>query len=100
MGKLSATDIELLAFIERLGRSLLKLDLLRFFSRNPHFRDTSAGIALRVGREKEAVAMELYDLYLLGILEREEIDNSCIYYLNPEESTRELLARALSRLKF
>ncbi len=93
-------DLEVLVFMERLGRSLLKLDLLKFFSRNPNIRDTSAGIALRVGRDKDAVAMELYDLYLLGVLEREEIDNTCVYYLTPEENFREILARALSGLKF
>ncbi len=100
MVELSEVDFEALAFIERLGRSLLKLDLLRFFNRNPHFRDTSAGIALRVGREKEAVALELYDLYLLGVLEREEVDNTYVYYLNPDKGIQELLARALSGIKF
>lgn len=95
MAEFSGADLEVLAFMERLGRSLLKLDLLKFFSRNPNFRDTSSGIALRVGREKEAVAMELYDLYLLGILEQEEIDNTYVYYLNPDEKVRGLLTRAL-----
>ncbi|GEM_PF-3723422 len=95
MAEFSGADLEVLAFIERLGRSLLKLDLLKFFSRNPNFRDTGSAIALRVGREKEAVMMELYDLYLLGILEQEEIDNTFVYYLNPDERLRELLTRAL-----
>ncbi|MCS7287101.1 MAG: hypothetical protein RMK30_00865 [Anaerolineae bacterium] len=100
MREFSGVDFEVLAFIERLGCSLLKLDLLKFFNRNPNIRDTSLGIALRVGREKEAVALELYDLHLLGIVEREEFDNTYVYYLNPDKGLRELLARALSELNF
>ena len=98
--EVSGVDLEVLAFIERLGHSLIKLDLLKFFVHNPNFMDTSSGIALRVGRGKEAVALELYDLFLLGILERERLDDSYVYYLSPDRDVRELLARAISKVKF
>jgi len=93
-------DLEVLAFIERLGHSLIKLDLIRFFAHNPYFMDTSSGIALRVGRGKEAVALELYDLFLLGVLERERLDDTYVYYLSPDRGLRELLARVISKVKF
>ena len=91
-------DIELLAFIERVGDSLLKLDLLNFFANNPYTRDTSGNIALRVGRDKESVALELYDLYLMGLLERERLDNTYVYHLSRDKKTRELAAKAARKL--
>ncbi len=96
----SEVDLEVLAFIERLGHSLLKLDLIKFFAHNPNLMDTSSGIALRVGRGKEAVAFELYDLFLLGILEREKLNDAYVYYLSPDRRFRELLTRAISKVKF
>ncbi|RLC80265.1 MAG: hypothetical protein DRI61_06140 [Chloroflexi bacterium] len=91
-------DIELLAFIERVGSSLVKLDLLDFFARNPYTRDTSANIALRIGRDKEAVALELYDLYLMGFLERERLNNTFVYRLSPDKKTREMATKAIRKL--
>ena len=91
-------DIELLAFIERVGDSLLKLDLLNFFANNPYTRDTSNNIALRIGRDRESVALELYDLYLMGLLERERLDNTYVYHLSHDKRTRELAAKAARKL--
>jgi len=91
-------DIELLAFIERVGSSLLKLDLLSFFANNPYTRDTSSNIALRIGRDKESVALELYDLYLMGLLERERLDNTYVYHLSHDKKTRELATKAINKL--
>lgn len=91
-------DIELLAFIERVGDSLLKLDLLNFFANNPYARDTSGNIALRIGRDRESVALELYDLYLMGLLEREKLDNTYVYHLSHDRKTRELATKAVRKL--
>ena len=86
-------DLELIAFLERYASSLIKWDIVMFFAQNPYTRDTSDNIALRLGRDRKAIALELYDLALLGFLEREVIDDTPVYRLTSDAILRKLAWR-------
>lgn len=72
--------------LEQILDSLLKLDLLVFFERNPDILDNPAGIALWVGHDENSVARELAELAQVGLIEAHGSGPDTIYTRarNPE----------------
>ena len=83
-------DLELLAFLERYANGLIKWDIVTFFARNPNTHDTAENIARYLGRSPQAVAPELADLALLGLLHRFRRGERVIYQLTSDPKLREL----------
>jgi predicted transcriptional regulator len=65
--------------LEEILDSLLKLDLLVFFQRNPDTLDNPAGIALWVGHDEASVARELAALAQAGLIEAHGVGPDAIY---------------------
>lgn len=65
--------------VEEVLDSLLKLDLLVFFQRNPDALDNPAGIALWVGHDENSVARELAALAQVGLIEAHGSGPDTIY---------------------
>ena len=90
-------DIELLAFIERYAKTLIKWDILTFFGENPYTRDTASGIAQRIGRSPRIVLPELGDLVMLGLLEQTDLNDQRVYQLTTRMDLREMVFRFVER---
>ncbi|HIE09897.1 MAG TPA: hypothetical protein EYP65_08635 [Armatimonadetes bacterium] len=56
--------------LEEILDSLVKLDLLVYFHRNPDAADTAEGLAVWVGSDPEKVQQAAEDLVKVGILEK------------------------------
>jgi hypothetical protein len=83
-------DMDLLVFIERYAKDLLKWDLISFFAHNPDLYDTVDNVARCVGRYPHTLRPELADLVMLGILEWDHLNGDDIYYLTQRPDLREL----------
>ncbi len=77
---MSSTD----KVLGRLLSSEVKADLLMLFHKNPGLVDTNEGVARRIGRTGDEVAIELKDLLDLGILKGRKIGNKQIIQLDRE----------------
>lgn len=86
-------DVELLAFAHRYATGPIKWDILVFFGENPYTQDTAEAIARRVGRRAPAVLRELYDLSLMGVLERRRLDGKVVFALSRSPRLRQTLRR-------
>jgi len=86
-------DVDLLVFIERYASDLLKWDLISFFVQNPDLYDTADNVARYIGRNPRVVRSELGDLALLGVLERDSLNGSPVFYLTRRPELRELALR-------
>jgi hypothetical protein len=86
-------DVDLLVFIERYAKDLLKWDLISFFARNPNLYDTAENVARRIGRNPRVIRPELSDLAMLGILERNSLNSTHIYHLTQHPDLRRLALR-------
>lgn len=58
--------------LEEILDSLVKLDLLVYFHRNPDAADTAEGLAIWVGSDPEKVRRGAEELVRVGILEKHE----------------------------
>ncbi|GAB4314250.1 MAG: hypothetical protein Kow00117_06610 [Phototrophicales bacterium] len=86
-------DDAILTFLQEKVNSFVKWDLIRFFHDNPHTKDTAENIARYTGRDKIAVAHELDELVLNGVLKAEMITNYRVYCLVDDIQTRQLIER-------
>ena len=86
-------DVALLEFMQRYANTLLKWDIVTLFGENPHIRDVAANIAMRLSRSQPAVARELEDLMLLGLLRRARLPSGAVYQLTDDPELRQNLAR-------
>ena len=86
-------DVDLLVFIERYAKDLLKWDLISFFARNPNLYDTAENVARRIGRNPRVIRPELSDLAMLGVLERNSLNSTHIYQLTQHPDLRRLALR-------
>jgi hypothetical protein len=80
----------MLDFLRTTVDSLVKWDLVRFFSENPHTRDTAESITRYTGRNPEATQAELEDLAARGLLVEEHLGNLKVYSLTEDPATRTL----------
>lgn len=92
-------DLELTLFLSRHARTPLQWDILAFFALNPHTRDTAAALAERLGRQTPAVARELEDMALLGILEKQADASMAVYGLRREPGIMRLMERLRRHLE-
>lgn len=92
-------DLELSLFLSRHGRTPLQWDILAFFALNPHARDTVSALAERLGRHYSAVARELEDMALLGILERYVRDDLVVYGLRRDPGLLGIMERLRRHLE-
>lgn len=92
-------DLELTLFLSRHARTPLQWDILTFFALNPHTRDTSAALAERLGRQAPAVARELEDMALLGILEKQADASLIVYGLRRDPGILRLMERLRRHLE-
>ena len=92
-------DVELLAFIERYATELLKWDIVTFFGHNPHTYDTAENIACSIGRNHQAVTLELGDLALLALLRQTRANGKIVYRLTPNRHLREVTLRFVGSLR-
>lgn len=86
-------DVELLAFAYRYATGPVKWDILLFFGENPYTRDTAEAIARRIGRRPSAVLRELFDLSLMGVLERQRLNGTVVFGLSRSPKMRQTLQR-------
>lgn len=90
-------DLELLAFIERYANNPIKWEIVTFFGQNPYTRDSAFGIAQRLGRSPKIILPELFDLSLLGLLERKETNGQAIFQLRAKKELWNLLFKFINR---
>lgn len=86
-------DVELLAFAHRYATGPIKWDILFFFGENPYTQDTAEAIARRIGRRAPTVLRELFDLSLMGVLERRRLDGNVVFALSRSPRIRRTLRR-------
>jgi len=86
-------DLMLLEFMTRYADTPIKWDIVTFFAANPFSRDVARNLAGRIGRRETAVARELEDLALLGLLQRSRLGDTTVYYLSEKPELREMLTR-------
>jgi hypothetical protein len=89
----AAVDLPLLAFKERIATNLIKCDLLDVFGKSPTGSYSPQEVAAMVRRRANAVAVELQDLSLLGVLQSEPHEDELHYRLTDEPDLRELAIR-------
>jgi len=82
---------DLLDFVKTKVNSFIKWDLIRFFYENPNTIDTAENIAKYAGRHLSAVAPELEDLEVSGIMDRKLIGDQVVYSLTQDYDMRELV---------
>ncbi|MGQ9667725.1 MAG: hypothetical protein ACUVWB_10460 [Anaerolineae bacterium] len=92
-------DLELSLFLDRHGRTPLQRDILTFFALNPHARDPASALAERLGRQYSAVARELDDMALLGVLEKYVRDNLVVYGLRRDPALLKIMERLRRHLE-
>jgi hypothetical protein len=88
-GPLDEVDVGLLAFVERYATGVVKWDIIAFFGENPYTSDTARSIAQRIGRSLDIVLPELFDLAMVGLLERIKIDRTMVFQLTREKALRQ-----------
>lgn len=86
---LDEVDVSLLAFVERYATGVVKWDIIAFFGENPYTSDTARSIAQRIGRSLDIVLPELFDLAMVGLLERIKIDGTMVFQLTREKALRQ-----------
>jgi len=79
--------------VQRYANTLIKWDIVTLFGENPHISDAAANLARRLGRAEPAVARELEDLALLGLLRRTRLPGGAVYRLAEDPELRQSLAR-------
>ncbi|MCF8010342.1 MAG: hypothetical protein K9L17_05190 [Clostridiales bacterium] len=67
---------------DSIQQSVVRIELLAFFQANPHTRDTSSGLALRLYRPRHLVEGALNALSALGILEKSGSKDMTVYKLS------------------
>ncbi len=82
---------DLLDFVKTKVNSFIKWDLIRFFYENPNTIDTAENIAKYAGRHLSAVAPELEDLEVSGIMDRKIIGDQVVYSLTQDYDMRSLV---------
>lgn len=82
---------DLLDFVKTKVNSFIKWDLIRFFYENPNTIDTAENIAKYAGRHLSAVAPELEDLEVSGIMDRKIIGDQVVYSLTQDYDMRNLV---------
>ncbi|OQY37625.1 MAG: hypothetical protein B6243_00055 [Anaerolineaceae bacterium 4572_5.2] len=82
---------DLLDFVKTKVNSFIKWDLIRFFYENPNTIDTAENIAKYAGRHLSAVAPELEDLEVSGIMDRKIIGDQVVYSLTQDHDMRNLV---------
>jgi len=78
---------ELQVFVENNLDSLLKIDLLAFFHRNPYVIGQTEDIATCLGVNIEELADDLEDLVQSGIMKKKTGLSGTSYTLSPNETT-------------
>lgn len=89
-------DLPLLAFKARVATNWIKRDLLILFGQEPSTSYTPAQAAICLGRPPRAVAVEMQDLSLLGILRQEQGEGESAYSLTATPRLRNLTIRFAS----
>lgn len=87
---------DLLDFVKTKVNSFIKWDLIRFFHENPHTIDTVENIAKYAGRSLSAVAPELEELEVNGIMSRSLVNDQAVYYLTEDQIMRDLVDRFIA----
>ncbi len=90
-------DVELLAFAHRYATGPVKWDILVFFGENPYTQDTAEAIARRIGRRAPTVLRELFDLSLMGVLERRRLNGNVVFALSRSPKIRRTLGRFVAQ---
>lgn len=72
--------------------SFTKWDLVRFFHDNPHTRDTAENIASFLGRDPQAVKIELSELVRAKVLESDESSEGTIFRLSSKKEVRQIIS--------
>ncbi len=72
--------------------SFTKWDLVRFFHDNPHTRDTAENIAGFLGRDPQAVKIELSELVRAKVLESDESSEGTIFRLSSKKEVRQIIS--------
>lgn len=74
---------------DSLSRAIAKIEILSFFRKHPHTRDTLEGLTRRLWLDVEAVASVMDDLVRLGIITKSGNGNQSVYRLKVSYSTSE-----------
>jgi len=82
---------QLLEFLKTKVNSFVKWDLVRFFHENPNTTDTAENIARYAGRDVATIEVELDELVVTGVLNRQRIGDLIVYSLADDPTMRSLV---------
>ena len=71
----------------QLTRAMAKIEILAFYQKNPHTRDTAEGLADRLFLDTASVVSALKELEQVGIIARIELSETAIYRLKVSYAT-------------
>lgn len=83
---------ELQVFIDKYINSLLKMDLLSFFHRNPYAVGRAEDIAACLGVDAYELATDLEELVEIGIIHKKEGETAASYAFKPDRTATEKIA--------
>ena len=87
-------DVDFLVFVERHATDLLRLDILTFWGKHPHFAGVVEELAQKLGRSSQSIRPELGDLALIGILDVHNLENGQTQYqLCQEPEVRRMIRK-------
>lgn len=88
-------DGEVQKFLEETANSLLKLELIGFFHRNPSTLDIVENISSRIGRSPKKVAKGIEDLVKAGYIDKYRRENFVLYGYTKGEEKRKLAEKLM-----
>jgi hypothetical protein len=88
---------QLAQYVGQIGSSVIAVEVLAYFHRNPSAMDTSRGLAHWIGRNPELLEPVLEQLATTGLLQRSNSGNPVFRYARDREA-RELVGEFLGQL--
>ena len=73
-------------FITQVANSFVKIELIKYFYRNPNFLGTVQDLALAIGRDSKKISKGIGDLVAVGIIQKSGRKNAAIWSYKPDET--------------
>ena len=88
---------QLAQYVGRIGSSVIAVEVLAYFHRNPSAMDTSKGLAHWIGRNPDLLEPVLAEMAELGLLQASNSGNP-VYRYTRDRQVRELVREFLGQL--
>ena len=90
-------DRDLEEFIAKVANSFVKIELIKFFYRNPHFLGKTGDISLAIGRNPKQISKGIDDLVVQGVIQKKSGQkNAAIWSYAPEESMHKMITQFIN----